>query len=132
MQYLFPSGTPTTQSAMSAYLTNISVPACDKNGNVRTIQITCHKTIANEVKACFEEMASTKFPIKDAYCYGWREMASGTGHLSHHSYGVCIDINANENPPSYWDTKPDPSNPYYINQNIVQIWKKHGFYWGGD
>lgn len=128
---LFPGGTPTSESAMSGYLTSIKVPICTRSGKVQYTMLTVHKDLAERITACFEEMAAAKFPISDAYCYEWRLAASGTGHPSHHSYGCAIDINAAANEATYGGG-PNPSSPYYITQDIVQIWKNHGFYWGGD
>lgn len=125
---LFPSGVPTSAVAMEPYLTTISVPSTIHG----TIPIRCHKQLAPIIQQCFQEMAAAGFPVKDAACYTWRSMASGTGHQSHHSYGVAIDINAGDNPAAYWGYSPNPSSPYYINQQIVNIWKSHGFFWGGD
>lgn len=132
MSYVFPNGVPNSQSGMSQYLTTITVPINNSAGVPTTTQITCNKAIADELVAIFTEMQAIGFKITDAYSYSWRSMASGTGSLSHHSYGLAIDINASANPASYWGYKPDPNSPYYINEQIVNIWKAHGFYWGGD
>lgn len=132
MKYLFPDGTPNSESQMSKYLTTITVPACKQDGSVRNIKITLHKNIASEVEAVFNELAAIKFPVKDAYAYSWRQQASGTGSRSHHSYGVAIDLNANDNPAVYWGRSPDKSSAFYNNDRVVAIWKNHGFYWGGD
>ena len=132
MKYLFPDGTPNSESQMSKYLTTITVPACKQDGSVRNIKITLHKNIAREVEAVFNELAAIKFPVKDAYAYSWRQQASGTGSRSHHSYGVAIDLNADDNPAVYWGRSPDKSSVFYNNERVVAIWKNHGFYWGGD
>lgn len=132
MKYLFPNGTPNSKSEMSKYLTTITVPACKQDGSVRNIKITLHKNIASEVEAVFNELAAIKFPVKDAYAYSWRQQASGTGSRSHHSYGVAIDLNANDNPAVYWGRSPDKNSAFYNNDRVVAIWKNHGFYWGGD
>ena len=133
MKWLFPNGIPKNESEMKAYLTQVTVPITDVNGNVSNKSLTVHKKLANEVLAIYQEMASIKFPVKsDTYGYTWRYMASGTGSLSHHSYGVAIDINPDDNPAAYWGYKPNPNSPYYINDTVVSIWKRHGFYWGGD
>ena len=133
LSWLFPNGVPTSSDGMKSYLTTISVPACDKTGNVRNISITVHNKLADEVQAIFNEMAQIKFPLNnEVYGYSWRGMASNSKNRSHHSYGVAIDINASSNPATYWGYSPNPSDPYYINQTVVEIWKKHGFYWGGD
>ena len=132
ISWLFPEGLPKSKSEMDPYLTTINVEVSDINGNISTKSLTLHKNIASEVEAIFSEMAALKFPIKDAYAYSWREMASNKNNRSHHSYGVAIDINADSNPAVYWGYSPNKNDPYYINQTIVEIWKSHGFYWGGD
>lgn len=132
MKYLFPNGTPTTKSGVEEYLTTITVSAYDENGNIRDISLTVHKKLASEITSVFQDLLAIKFPIKDAYAYSYRKQASGTGSLSHHSYGVAIDINASDNPAVYWGYSPDKTSKFYNNENVVAIWKKHGFYWGGD
>lgn len=132
MSYLFPNGVPTSSAGMQEYLTTIDVPACDTDGKERTITLTVHKELAEEVEAIFEEMAEAKFPIAEASCYCFRRMnnGTGTGALSHHSYGVAIDINWSANP-HIMSGRPDENSPYFINDDIVKIWEGHGFYWGG-
>lgn len=134
MKWLFPNGVPTSDNQMSKYLTVVKIPIKDKNGNASELSLNVHTKLSEEVKAVFQDLASINFPINasETSCYTWRYMASGTGSLSHHSYGVAIDLNATANPAVYWNKTPDPSNPYYNNENVVKIFKKHGFYWGGD
>ncbi len=132
MKWLFPNGVPKTKGEAEAYLTTISVPIVNTEGGRSSISLTVHKKLAKEIEAIFEEMASIGFPVHSASGYSYREMASGTGSLSHHSYGVAIDINASENPAVYQSGSVNKSSPYYINSRVVAIWKKHGFYWGGD
>jgi len=48
----------------------------------------------------------------------------GSDHLSMHSYGIAIDIDPEHNP---LGSKKTTLPKWYIN-----IWKKHGFFWGGD
>lgn len=133
MNKLFPAGVPTTKQQMEAYLTTIEVTTIDKSGSTKTRKLTVHKYLANEVKAIFDELLKIKFPISDAYSYSWRNMASGTGSKSHHSYGVAIDINASSNAASYTGGSYRPGkDPYSVTSEVVNIWKKHGFYWGGD
>lgn len=128
MEWLFPSGVPTSAGVMEQYLTTISVPVCDLKGKVTYINVRCHRKLAESIKSCFEEMAKIKFPVQYSGCFIWRPM-SGSSSISHHSYGVAIDINAAANA-QY--THGDKSSPYFINSKVVKIWKAHGFYWGGD
>lgn len=132
MKWLFPSGIPKTKEQIEAYLTTIRVPIVNVAGNQSMITLRVHKKLATEIEAIFKEMVEIQFPIASAGAYNYRVMASGTGSLSHHSYGVAIDINASSNPAIYQSNHIDTSSPYYINSRVVSIWKKHGFYWGGD
>ena len=135
MSWLFPNGVPSSESEMQQYLTNIEVPITNESGSRSTLSLTVHKKLATEVKLLFDDMMKVNnFRIKpDTYFYEWRLMASGTGHMSHHSYGVAIDINPDDNPATYTGGSYNPGGNYFsITDEIVQIWKKHGFYWGGD
>lgn len=135
MNWLFPNGVPESESEMQSYLTNIEVPIINESGNQSTLTLTVHKKLAKEIEAIFTEMTKVKnFKIKpDTYGYEWRTMASGTGSMSHHSYGSAIDINPDDNPAAYTEGNYNPGgNPYSVTDEIVKIWKDHGFYWGGD
>jgi len=78
---------------------------------------------------------------KPAGTFKWRVIA-GTRRLSMHSFGIAIDINLERS--HYWrydkpdDTleKPSPAQSAYRYRNqipleIVQIFERHGFLWGG-
>lgn len=63
--------------------------------------------------------------------YNWRPIA-GTDRLSAHSFGIAIDINAAHG--DYWRWQGQDSAPVYRNRiprEIVAIFEKHGFIWGG-
>ena len=133
MNKLFPAGVPSTIAQMQPYLTTIKVNTVDKNGNEKERSLTVHKYIADEVKAVFDELLALKFPINYLSGYTWRVMASNSNSRSHHSYGVAIDINASSNAATYTSGTYKPGiDPYAVTPEIVNIWKKHGFYWGGD
>lgn len=136
MKYLFPNGVPTSENAMSTYLETIQVPIKNESGTETTTHLTVHKKLSSEIKAVFQEiLAVDNFRVKSSEtgAYNWRYMASGTGSLSHHSYGVAIDLNWNDNPATYTGGTYSPGGNYYsVTDEIVKIWKKHGFYWGGD
>ena len=106
-----------------------------------TISLTVNKNLAGDIVAIFTEIYNdeSKFPIKDAGCFNWRNTIGGA--QSQHSFGTCIDINSNENyyisaggmilSGSLW--KPG-ENPYSIEPDsvVVKTFKKYGWYWGGD
>lgn len=65
--------------------------------------------------------------------FNWRTIA-GTNRISTHSFGITIDINVAES--HYWrNARPDKSGLYSYRNNIpleiVKIFEKHGFIWGG-
>lgn len=135
MTWLFPNGTPATDLEMKIYLTQIEVPIYTKKKKKSTMTLTVHKKLANEISAVFEEMQAAKFPI-DPSCtagYCFRVMASDGSKLSYHSYGCVVDVNWTHNGAAYssWPYKPK-TDKLAVNKKVVNIWKKHGFYWGGD
>ncbi len=55
----------------------------------------------------------------------FRPNGQPTGKPSNHSWGLAVDINSLENP----FKKPLTTN---IPSNVVAVWKRHGFRWGGN
>jgi predicted aminopeptidase len=134
MTWLFPDGNPTNEAEAEKYMTTITVPT--ENG---TMSFQVHQKLATEFEAVFKDLKDIGFPVRsgDTAGFNWRLMASGTGSISHHSYGGVVDLNWQANPASYaaWSECPFnnwPCNQYSVTDEVVQIWKKHGFYWGGD
>jgi hypothetical protein len=72
-----------------------------------------------------------KFLIPTSGTYNCRAIA-GSRARSMHAYGAAIDLNANLS--DYWRWSKDTSNPTWHNQiptEIVQVFEKNGFIWGG-
>lgn len=73
-----------------------------------------------------------KFVIKPAGTFKWR-VIKGTNRLSAHSFGIAIDINVEYS--NYWkwdiDSKKEFKYKNKIPLQIVKIFEKHGFIWGG-
>lgn len=134
LQFLFPNGTPSNQAGMKAYLTTIKVEILDRNGNPSTASLTCHKSLASSIQSAYKEMKAKGFRAYDNGCFNWRKMTNSSA-MSNHAFGVAIDINPGYNPyvsgtsSSTWQNAP---GCYKIQGDIVTIWKKYGFYWGGD
>lgn len=139
LKALFPDGIPQTEAEMKKYLTTVTITVRDKEGNLTTRQLTVHTALADDVVAIFQEIADSGFCAYDVGAYVWRSMAA-SGNRSHHSYGVAIDINPNENymikngkvvAGSCWSPS---SNPYSFGPDspVVQAFKKRGWVWGGD
>lgn len=132
---LFPEGVPTTKAEMEQYLVTITVPIKDVNGVPGTKQLRVHKALTKEFMGAFQDMYAIGFPVRaeDTDTYNWRSMASGKNR-SHHSYGCVVDLNWNSNPMiGVTEGKYKPGiDPYSVTPEVVAIWKKHGFFWGGD
>lgn len=60
--------------------------------------------------------------------FNWRFIA-GTKRLSNHSFGTAIDINTKYS--DYWKWNGDMTYRNEIPFQIVEIFEKHGFIWGG-
>jgi D-alanyl-D-alanine carboxypeptidase len=63
--------------------------------------------------------------------YNCRAIA-GSSARSMHGFGAAIDLNAKQS--DYWRWSKDPINPIWKNRipiEIVRVFEKHGFIWGG-
>ena len=84
------------------------------------------KEVSDELDALPENLK--KYVTTTAGTFNWRPIA-GTNRMSMHSYGVAIDINTKYS--DYWQWN---KNTKYVNRipiEIVEIFEKHGFIWGG-
>lgn len=141
LSYLFPNGTPTTAKEAERYMSTIDVAITNKNGAKTTGKLTIHKQLAGDVQEVFKTAQNNGFKIYQASGYSFRSMNNGgKGSLSHHSYGVAIDINVNENyshrgntiyAGSFWN----PSiSEYSIPRDgvLVKAFEAKGWKWGGN
>lgn len=103
------------------------------------IKVTHVNGVANKLKSISAEL--DKHPEFKKYIqniggtFNWRFIA-GTKRLSHHSFGCTIDLNVKYS--DYWQWHSGSTNEdialKYRNQipvEIVEIFEKHGFIWGG-
>lgn len=141
LAYLFPKGIPTTKSECESYITGVSVALTTKDGQKTTGTIYIHKSLASVVQQVFQQAQDNGFKIYSAGGFSYREMNNGgSGSLSHHSYGVAIDINVNENyshrgskvyAGSFWDpSKSEFSIPR--DGVLVKAFEAIGWKWGGN
>jgi D-alanyl-D-alanine carboxypeptidase len=87
------------------------------------------RAVSTETDALPEQSKRAAYPI--AGTYNCRAVAD-TGQLSAHSYGIAIDLNTAFADYWYWRARGGPIT--YRNrmpQEIVTIFEKHGFIWGG-
>jgi hypothetical protein len=99
-----------------------------------TIQFNNVNGAADKMREVSEEIEATlgaefhKYVSKTAGTFNWRKIA-GTNRISTHAFGTAIDINTKYSNYWQWD-----GNMVWKNQvpiEIVEIFEKHGFIWGG-
>ncbi len=87
------------------------------------------RAVSAEIDALPDKIKRAAYPI--AGTYNCRAVAD-TGQPSPHSYGIAIDLNTAFS--DYWFWRPHGGRILYRNrmpQEIVTIFEKHGFIWGG-
>ncbi len=129
-----------SSSLASKLMETIEVEAwkLDKDGNryPTTVKLTVNKNLKNNYINAFRELYALAFPIKSVGCYNYRNTHGG--RLSEHALGTAVDINPDENYCIYSDGskvgkffKPY-ENPYSVTPEVVNVFKKYGFEWGGN
>jgi hypothetical protein len=87
------------------------------------------RAVSAEIDALPEKIKHAAYPI--AGTYNCRAVAD-TGQPSAHGYGIAIDLNTAVS--DYWYWQPHNGAIVYRNrmpEEIVAIFEKHGFIWGG-
>ncbi len=120
-----------TKSDVQDHLTTIKwLPKSD--GETLKIQKTNDVAIKLEqVSKELDELPAElkKYVINTSGTFNWR-VISGTDRLSNHSFAVAIDINTKY--ADYWQwAKGAYQYKNSIPHQIVEIFEKHGFIWGG-
>ena len=88
---------------------------------------------ADQLKLVVEELKQLppefdKYLVRPGGTFNWRNIA-GTDRLSNHSFGSAIDINTKYS--DYWQWNNNLTYQNRIPFEIVEIFEKHGFIWGG-
>jgi len=84
------------------------------------------KKVINELKTLPKKY--TKYITNIAGTYNFRYIKD-TNRLSAHSYGIAIDLNVKQS--AYWKWDREYKFKNRIPKEIVDIFEKHGFIWGG-
>jgi peptidoglycan LD-endopeptidase CwlK len=99
------------------------------NANVRVSKINDvdkkFKEVSDELEKVSAELQ--KYVKKTAGTFNYRNIA-GTSRLSVHAFGIAIDINTQYSDYWQWNGMKYKNN---IPIEIVEIFEKHGFIWGG-
>ncbi len=107
-----------------------------------SMQLTINKKLARNVQEIFKEIYALelKFPIKVLNGFMYRKVGgvalSKSRIMSIHSFGAAIDINPGDYDNDYYLGKGndlrDKSNPYCIPDEVIAIFEKYGWFWGGN
>ena len=108
------------------------VPWLPKSGG-GSVQITTVNGVADRLRAVSAELDALppelkKFAFPSAGTFNCRTVKD-TGNRSMHAWGAAIDINTRFS--DYWLWSPAGSYRNRIPFDIVHIFEKHGFIWGG-
>jgi hypothetical protein len=100
-----------------------------------TFQVTTINTVHEKLKAISDELEAlpeefTKYVVPAAGGYACRTIA-GTSNRSAHAYGAAIDISPASGNYWRWEAKGKYQYRNRIPAEIVRIFEKHGFIWGG-
>ncbi|MBU0499893.1 MAG: M15 family metallopeptidase [Gammaproteobacteria bacterium] len=98
-----------------------------------TVMITRVNGVDKKLEAVSRELDALppsirKYAYPTAGTFNWRPIA-GTKRLSTHSFGTAIDLNTKYTDYWKWDKKMAYKNQ--MPREIVEIFEKHGFIWGG-
>ena len=138
----------------------------DFDGDVQNGELICHKAIAQDLVEIFYELYEIQYPIEkialiDDYqgddelsmrdnntsCFNYRALPSGK--LSHHAYGLAIDLNPFYNPyvthqgdgsvniapagsEEYADRRQSFAHRIDEEDPACKLFMRHGFTWGGN
>ena len=89
-------------------------------------RVRCHELVATSLREIFEEIFDAGLEghaTHYAGIYALRKQRQNSNRLSAHSWGIAIDLNAERLP---------QGSELDQHSGVVEIFKKHGWYYGGD
>jgi hypothetical protein len=115
-------------------LTTIAWMPCSTNLKIRFSRINNADQHLASVSTELDNLPNhlKRYVANPAGTYYWRNIA-GTSRLSAHSFGIAIDISLEGSDYWQWDKNSKKAYIYRnkIPREIVEIFEKHGFIWGG-
>lgn len=106
-------------------------PNCDRAQIVTLVRhdglrLPIHQDLAELVAILMDLTELMGYDIRPGSTWGYAcRPIAGTSTPSNHSWGTAVDINAPQNP----RRRPLTTD---IPQDVSNLWKAHGFRWGGD
>ena len=135
-----------SSAAAAKNMTTIQVPVwkmrSDGSKYSSKYALTINAKLAESVKCIFDEIYAMKmqFPVKYLVGYAYRKVGgvglAKSNLMSIHSFGAAIDINPGDYDNDYFlgfgNDLRDKSNPYCIPDEVIEIFEKYGWFWGGN
>lgn len=101
------------------------------------LKVTKVNGVAEKLQAISKELEALphlhKYLVDPGGTFSWRKIAATT-RMSNHSYAIAIDINVKHSNYWQWEVKDSTTRIQYRNRipmEIVKIFEKYGFIWGG-
>lgn len=101
------------------------------------LKVTNVNGVAEKLQAISDELDSRthlhKYLVNPGGTFSWRKIAATT-RMSNHSYAIAIDINVSQSNYWQWEVKDTTAVIPYRNRipmEIVQVFEKYNFVWGG-
>lgn len=140
---------PQSDEENKQWLATFDVKVRDLNGQDAKLSLTMHKKLKEEVISLFNDIYNNtdyRFDVNGdtGSLRAWDAEAGRYSSLpttnSNHAYGLAIDVNATHNNGTgtcdcgagYSYNPGSDSLSLTADSEVVQIFKKHGFFWGGD
>jgi hypothetical protein len=120
-----------SQSEVKSHLTNIKWLPKSDGGSIKIQGINGIAIKLEQISKELDDLPAEfkKYVINTSGTFNWR-VISGTDRLSNHSFAIAIDINTKYS--NYWQwAKGEYKYKNSIPHQIVEIFEKHGFIWGG-
>lgn len=119
-----------TRQEVSKSLTRIAWMPKHSNHKV---SVTRKNGVAKQLQKVSRELDNLpkrfhKYLLPTAGTFNWRHIA-GTSRMSVHSFGAAIDLNVKY--AGYWKWKKKYHYSNQIPKEIVEVFEKYGFIWGG-
>jgi len=109
-------------------------PNCDRAGRIVTLsrkdglRLPIHRDLVDLVGLLIDLTEAQGYDVIPGWTWGYAcRPIAGTSQPSNHSQGTAIDINAPRNP-----RRADRRLVSDMPRWMTQLWKDHGFRWGGE
>jgi D-alanyl-D-alanine carboxypeptidase len=113
----------------TANIVTVDIPQLRNVKNANNGRIQFNRQAAKQLKDAWAEVEAAGLMDRVLFWNGSLARKAVGGRLSSHALGFAFDINYDNNPTGVAPPYPDETGSV---RDLVPIFKKHGFLWGGD